>query len=87
MAWFLLDVKHESYEKRIEQCREMHEKNAPGCLLSVVLSDDGARALVKVAGVDKGWIPEALEAADSVLEHNEKFTELAAQWSRSIEAK
>lgn len=47
MRWFLLDTTHPGYTASIVDCGNRHKRNWPRNILSIVLSDDGTRALVK----------------------------------------
>ena len=47
MRWFLLDTAHVDYARAIADCGNRHKRRWPNNILSVVLSDDGSRALVK----------------------------------------
>lgn len=47
MRWFVLDTTHPGYNGSIADCGNRHKRNWPKNVLSIVLSDDGTRALVK----------------------------------------
>ena len=84
-AYFLLNTAALDYPSLINQSRTEHEKNSPGCLLSITPNRDGSLALVKVAGVRQNWINSSavLDKCDSMEDHRTKFVPLVrtASWS------
>ncbi len=55
MRWFLLDTTHPRYDAAIGDCGNRHKRRWPKNILSIVLSDDGTRALVKSDSMGKAW--------------------------------
>lgn len=70
-GYFVLDTSHPGYAAKISACQTAHVANSPGTLLSVFLSTNGTRALVKVAGVEKDWLSGSgvLDTADKADHH------------------
>ena len=80
-AYFLLDMLHSGYNTAISQCKAEHEKNAPGCRLSVTKNVTSTKAIVKVTGIAKTWLKSRaiLDSCDSYAEHRTKFVSLMTQ--------
>ncbi len=55
MRWFLLDTTHPGYNAAIGDSGLRHKIRWPKNILSIVLSDDGSRALVKSDSMGKAW--------------------------------
>ncbi len=56
--YLILDTAHPSFNGRRNAARARSAEVVPDNILSVVMSDDGLQALIKIPGADSAWVAD-----------------------------